>query len=44
MKDFIEELTLALRDYFCGTVVEREGKIVIELSDGDKFEISVKQI
>ena len=44
MKDFIEELTLALQDYFCGTVVERESKIVIELSDNGKFEILVKQV
>ncbi len=44
MEDFLLELTLALRDYFCGEIEEEEGAVVVALEGGSVFRLNVEEV
>ena len=42
MDDFLMELTLALKEFFCGEIIQKNNCIMINLDDGQNFILECK--
>ncbi len=39
-----EEIKIALSDYFCGQIEGKEKSVILNLNNGQKFELSIREV